>query len=157
MMDMEQKETALPRLPRKAKAFLAALRDGGNVYRACVCAGVARGAMYRLREADPVFASAWQEALEEAADRLEEEARRRAVEGLARKWFNSKGEPLIDPETGEQYFEREYSDGLLMQLLKAARPRKYRDNVGIEQSAGAVLKIVEVIVDACDMQAQAKP
>ena len=35
--------------------------------------------------------------------------------------------PIIDPETGEQYVEHEYSDNLLMFMLKARRPDKFKD------------------------------
>lgn len=57
---------------------------------------------------------------------LELEARRRACEGVERKKFH-QGEPVIDPVTGKHYVEREYSDILLICLLKAHRPKKYRE------------------------------
>jgi len=46
---------------------------------AIAVAGTSRTRVYELRKADPAFASAWQEAEEIATDRLDDEARRRAI------------------------------------------------------------------------------
>src|SRR5581483_3391490 len=67
------------------KSFLEALKATGNVSEACRRAGgFSRMHAYRLRDADPEFAAAWAEAEETATDSLELEARRRALEGVAR-------------------------------------------------------------------------
>ena len=58
-------------------------------------------------------------AREGAADTLEAEARRRAIEGVEEPVFH-KGE-----QVGTL---RKYSDVLLIFLLKGARPERYRDN-----------------------------
>jgi hypothetical protein len=87
--------------------FLDALRDTGAVRYACEAAGVGRSTVYRERQRDETFAVAWSEALDDACDELEAEARRRAREG---------------------------SDGLLMFLLKAHRPALYRDAQRVEHS-----------------------
>ena len=42
--------------------------------------------------------------------------------------FSPKGEPIIDPRTGEQYYEHVHSDLLAIFMLKAAKPGKYRDD-----------------------------
>jgi hypothetical protein len=89
---------------------LAALRETGAVRYACQAAAVGRSTAYRHRQADEGFALAWADALEDACDELEAEARRRAKEG---------------------------SDQLLMFLLKAHRPAVYRDSHRVEHS-GAV-------------------
>jgi hypothetical protein len=119
----------LPRARKRrwVKAFLAALAETGIVTRACKVARVGRMTVYRNRQENPEFAAAWQEAQEVAADNLEAEARRRAVEGTRRYKFTPRGEPVMDPRTGEQYYEHEYSDKLLIQLLKAKRPEEYRE------------------------------
>jgi hypothetical protein len=58
------------------------------------------------------------EATDEACDVLEAEAWRRAVDGVDRPIF----------QRGEQVgVERVYSDNLMVQLLKAHRPEKYRE------------------------------
>ena len=92
--------------------FLEALRQTGNVSLAAKRAGIERKTAYRHRARSKRFAEEWDEALEEAVDLLEEEARRRAIEGV------------VGPGG-----ERRYSDTLLIFLLKAHRPKKYRDNV----------------------------
>lgn len=89
--------------------------------------GIGRTTAYDWRADDEDFAKAWDEALEDALDKLELEARRRAHDGLIKKKFTPKGRPVIDPATGEQYYEREYSDTLLIFLLKGGRPEKYRE------------------------------
>lgn len=108
--------------------FLAALADTGVVREAAAAARIDVSTAYAHRDKDEQFAADWQAALDQAADLLEKEAWRRAAEGLRRKKFTKDGDPVIDPETGEQYFEREYSDTLLIFLLKGMRPQKYREN-----------------------------
>ena len=143
--------TSLQSRQRK-KSFLAAFAEVGNITRAAEIAGITRQAVYEWKEADPVFLAAMADAELEAAERLETEARRRAVEGLIRKKFGAKGEPLIDEETGAQYFEREYSDTLLIFLMKGANPGKYRENRGTEvnidnrtqvQADNVILQIIQ--------------
>lgn len=65
------------------------------------------------------------EAQEEATDGLEAEARRRAVTGTLKPIFY-KGEEVAQV--------REYSDTLLVVLLKGNRPDKFRENASIEHS-----------------------
>ena len=91
-----------------------------------------RPTVYFWKESDEEFAAAMATAAEQAADRLEQEARRRAVEGLRRVKFGKGGEPLIDPETLKPYTELEFSDTLLIFLLKGIRPEKYRERVSQE-------------------------
>lgn len=113
--------------PKWMPAFLTALSQTGNVTSSCEKAGITRTHAYDVRQVDPEFAAAWQNALEIATDALEQEARRRAHEGLKRYRFTKSGQPILDPETGQPYFEHEYSDTLLIFLLKAHRPEKYRE------------------------------
>lgn len=114
------------------KAFLSALAETGIWQKAVDAAGIARDTPRKLAIDHPDFAAEVAEANEKACDLLEAEARRRAYEGLLRKKFSSKGEPLIDPETGEQYVEREYSDRLIELILRAKKPNEYRDHSTIE-------------------------
>jgi hypothetical protein len=134
------------RTPEKEKRFLNSLRKYGNVSKAARAAGVGRRTAYEWREEDKAFAAAWDGALEEATDALELEARRRAHEGVERvKVFHGqiimvpkldrKGNPIVDQRTGEPVMvpltEHEYSDTLLIFLLKAHRPEKFRDRVDV--------------------------
>ena len=120
-----------PKKPRWRGAFLAALAQTGNVTAAARAAHVDRTTAYDLRAADPEFAALWRAALDEAADLLEQEARRRAHDGLVRYKFDRKGQPLLHPTTGQPYCELEYSDTLLIFLLKGARPEKYRERADL--------------------------
>ena len=107
----------------KKKKFLACLKSTGNISEAARFAKVNRLTPYNWREADPAFAKAWEEALDEYADRLEKEADRRAVEG----WL----EPVFY-EGEECGHKRKFSDTLLIFRLKALRPEKYRERVETE-------------------------
>lgn len=105
--------------------FIAALARLGNVTAACDKAKISRSQVYRVRDEDAEFAAAWDEALEEATERLEAEARRRAEKGTLEPIFH-KGEKVGSV--------RRYSDTLMIFLLKAHRPDKYRDNHRIEHT-----------------------
>jgi hypothetical protein len=107
---------------------------------------VPRQTFYDRRDSDPAFALAVRLALADGCDLMEGEARRRAVEGLVRKKFTKGGDPIMDPATGEQYVEREYSDTLLIFLLKAHAPEKFRDNVKHEHTGpdGGPIQFIEV-------------
>lgn len=85
--------------------FLLALARGCSVTQACKLAGVSRQHAYRCRARSERFAAQWQDAWESGTDALEDEATRRALAG---------------------------SDVLLMFLLKARRPEKFRDHVRVE-------------------------
>lgn len=128
MMDKPKKKRGKPYVADHSwkPRFLGLLRDTANVTLSAQGAGVARAWVYAERQRDESFAAEWNSALDEATDALEYEARRRAIKGLTRKKFTRSGDPIIDPETGEQYFEYEYSDTLLICLLNAHRPEKYR-------------------------------
>jgi len=116
----------------KKPAFLAAYRELGNITRAAKVVGVERTRHYDWLRDDQEYAAAFKLADEEAVENLEAEARRRAVEGLKRKKFDGRGNPVLDPETGQQYEEHEYSDTLLIFLLKGAKPDKYRENRAVQ-------------------------
>ena len=114
-------------------AFLAALGLNGNVSEAARLAGITRPHAYHVRGERPDFAADWDTALDIAADVLEREAWRRAVEGGRQYKFHPKtGAPLRHPDTGEPYFEMVYSDALLTLLLKAHRREKFGDQSRID-------------------------
>lgn len=69
---------------------------------------------------------------------LEDEALRRARDGMIRFQFSKDGKPLMHPVTGKPYFELEYSDTLLLALLRGRIPERYgSDKLKVEHS-GAV-------------------
>lgn len=84
--------------------FLESLSDKPIVSVACERATVSRSRAYDERKADPAFKAAWDEALESSLEALEDEARRRALS---------------------------ISDTLLIFLLKAHAPDKYRDKLDL--------------------------
>lgn len=81
------------------------------------------------RRADEDFAVAWADVEEATTERMEHEAYRRTVDGIERDVFYQGA--VVGAE-------REYSDNLLMFLLKARRPERYRDNVKVELPAPSV-------------------
>jgi hypothetical protein len=141
----------------KQNAFLKAyVVTGANVAAAARAAHVGRRTVYDW-QADEAFAAALKEAHEEAVERLEEEATRRAHEGVhepviyqGRLCFaerrNASGEVVcrnhVDRETGEvtkvpimdPLYIRKPSDNLMMFLLKRHRPDQYRDNAKVEHT-----------------------
>lgn len=116
---------ARQRQQQKKAVFLAAYAEIGTITHAAMRAQVDRTTIYRWRDSDPVFAAALDEADLVAAERLEQEARRRAVEGVEKPVWH-KGQMVGSV--------REYSDTLLIFLLKGALPDKYRERVSSEIS-----------------------
>lgn len=111
--------------PKRRAAFLVALEEHATVLHACKAIGVSRNCVYQLRQRDEEFALAWADVEERVVERMEREALRRGVEGVERDVYY-KGEVV-----GQ---ERQFSDTLLIFMLKAARPEKYRENVKVEHS-----------------------
>lgn len=118
-------------------AFIEHLALTGLEREARTHAGVSVAKYRKALDDDPDFAEQVQEAKERAVDLLEVEARRRAVDGVTRHVYY-KGEVV-----GEQ---TEYSDSLLMFLLKANRPDKFGDKTTIKGSKAEPLKIEVVDV-----------
>jgi len=113
--------------PKKAAAFLESLRAGLSVSHAARVSGFARTTFYEHRAADPAFAAAWDDACEEGADRLEDEAVRRAVEGVrSERTIVARGDVIGTDVTID------YSDTLLIFLLKGRRPDKYAERRKVE-------------------------
>lgn len=126
---------------RRRAQFVEILGQTCNVTLACRQVGVARITAYERRQKDEDFAEAWDNAVEEAVDLLEAEARRRAYHGTQKPVFHK----------GKQCGAiQEYSDGLLMFLLKSHRPHKYRDRYEFTGADGGPIEVREirrVIVD----------
>ena len=113
--------------------FLEALANTGSVTAAVALANTSRTRVYELRKADPAFASSWQEAEEIATDRLEDEARRRAVEGIAEPLVSAG--KLVRDDDGKPILVRRYSDHLLLALMKARRPPRRERSVRFQLPA----------------------
>lgn len=100
--------------------FLEALSQGYTVAYAAQVSGRTKGRWYQIRSEDEEFKQIWDEAVEIGTEYIEDEARRRAVDGVTKPVFY-QGEVCGHVQ--------EYSDTLLVQLLKARRPEKYRENI----------------------------
>ncbi len=97
---------------------------------------MARSGAYALRERDPEFAKAWDEAIDEGVEEVEAEAHRRAVEGVD-KPITYQGQITAT--------YRDFSDTLRIFLLKAHRPEKYRkrSEVKVEGGDGLAARLAE--------------
>ena len=106
--------------PARQQQFVKALSKTGSVTKAAALAGTSRTRVYELRNRDPAFAAAWEDAEEAAVDRLEDEARRRALEGVPEPLVSAG--KLVRDYDGQPVIIRRYSDNLLLALIKARRP-----------------------------------
>lgn len=88
----------------KKATFLAQLKMGSSVKTAALAAGIHRRTFYDWRDQDSEFRAAWDDAIKESVEILEDEVRRRA----------------LDPNDKQSYI-------LLMFLLKKHDP-SYREN-----------------------------
>jgi hypothetical protein len=93
------------RTPAIRAKFLELLGESGNVAATCAALELHRPVIYAWRHADADFAAAWDAALQLGGEALEDEARRRAMSG---------------------------SDILLMFLLRAIKPERYRERSTID-------------------------
>lgn len=106
--------------PQRQVDFIAALADTGCVERAARLVSMTVGSCYRLRRspgAEP-FARAWDAAMAQAARRLVDLAFDRAVNGSA--------EPVFDKDGHRIGRRMRYNDRLLMFLLRAYMPERFR-------------------------------
>ena len=99
----------------------------------CKAAGVDNTTVYVWREHDDVFVMREQQLRAELADRLEQEAIRRAYTGWDRPIYQ-RGE-LVG-------YERQYDGSLLKMLLAAYKPSVFRENINV---SGQVEQIVRQV------------
>lgn len=109
---------------RSQDRFLEAFATCANVLRASRWAKVNRTAHYFWLDTDPTYSARFKAAERRAARTLEDEAVRRAHEGLRRPVLY-QGKPVRI--NGEILYEHEYSDSLLIQLLKAYNRERFGD------------------------------
>ena len=119
------------RLTRECQErFLKALAETGIVSAAVEIAGTSRTRVYELRKRNPGFAAGWEDAEERAADALEDEAWRRAVDGVQEPLVS--GGRVVRDDDGQPIAIRRYSDALMIALLKARRPERFKDRAVVE-------------------------
>lgn len=122
---MATAHNTIPHTPETRERFLAALARLGRVDLAAEETGIDRSVTYDWRKADPAFAAKWEVARQLGAEKLEDEAYRRGHDGVDKPVFQGGG------QVGTV---REYSDTLLIFLLKGAMPHKYKDRVQNEHT-----------------------
>ncbi len=118
----------LTRARPKIDVFLDKLRNSGNVRASCKAASIPRSTVYDWRDKWVTFAGEWDDAIDDACDILEGVAWKRAVES---------------------------SDRLLMFLLKAHRPDKFKERTSTEvtgKDGGAITVGVTHIDDAIEQE-----
>jgi hypothetical protein len=120
---------------QRKQTFLDELARRGIVTDAAIAAGVDRKTPYLWHAKDEQFAAAWVDALEQATDAMEAEAFRRAVEGIDKPVFQG------GRKVGSI---REYSDTLLVHMLKANRPSKYRERFELTGANGGPIQHADV-------------
>ena len=128
------KKTTKKEALSKDDVFLLALAEGGNISRAAKRAKLSRTQLYNKRKADANFARVWDEAEALGVSALEDEARRRAYEGVLEPVFH-KGVKVGTV--------RKFSDTLLIVLLKAHLPEKYRENIKMDVSGDLNISALE--------------
>ena len=104
---------------KKQDAFLEALATGVSIRTAAKLAGAGCSTVFEWRKVDPEFAEDWECAYAAGTAELEAEAHRRAVDGV-----NEKPVVVNGKIVGHT---KEYSDLLLIFLLKARDPETYCD------------------------------
>lgn len=124
---MPSKKTAA-----RTRAVLEALEAGATYAEAAKSGGISYQTLRQWRAKDQRFDQACMLSIEAGTDLIEAEARRRAVDGVAKPVGFHQGR-----HTG--LFVRDYSDQLLVLLLKARRPELYRDSQTKQISADSQL------------------
>jgi hypothetical protein len=126
---------------RKQERFLKAYRESGNIKASCKVAGINRQTFYNWRDHDTDFQAQLPDAKEDACDTLEFAAYEQAVKGIevvtyeeiidldkdGKIKLDQLGEPVM--RRSKRTVERKFSNSLLIRLLMANRPEKYKDKV----------------------------
>ncbi len=116
--------------PAEFKRFLRCLAEYPSILDATKRAKISRTAMYKERDRNPEFAAAWDVARRQGNDVLEQVAVQRATVGVP--------EPIIYQgkiqkyKNGKTVYVPRLSDILLIFLMKASDPARYRDVSTVE-------------------------
>ncbi len=125
------------RIPLIKKLFLEAYAKTGNLAAAArLTPKMDRRFHYQWLKHDEAYAAAFAAAEEQAIEMLEEEARRRAHDGVTEDVY------YLGKVVGHV---QKYSDTLLIFLLKAARPEIYRDRYELSGPKGGPVPVKGVL------------
>lgn len=148
---------------RKQERFLAAYSEIGIIKAACRVAKINRSTYYNWRDNDAEFAALLPDAAIEADETLEYAAYEQSVLGMEEPLVSAgmpvyeqipvlddDGEQKIDDrgkpiyKRGNMLVVRKYSPQLLITLLKARMPQKYKDKIEHSGPGGGPIKIDRV-------------
>lgn len=135
--------------PETRQKFLQALRDAHSPRRAAEIAGIGLSTAKLWKADDEEFAKQWEAAYDEGTDIIEDEVRRRAVEGY--KEVTETETTGAKGSSSSRSVVHKYSDTLANLILQGRRPDKYRkSSVELTGPGGGPIKAtVEVeFVDA---------
>lgn len=125
------------RSPEKEEAALAVIRAGYSMAKAATAIGVSRETLQNWRDDDKSdFARRFKDAQQHGADIIEDEAVRRAVEGVDKAVFH-QGEVVGH--------HKEFSDGLMTLMLRGLRPERY--NTERHEHAGPGQQPIQHVVE----------
>jgi hypothetical protein len=128
--DLKPKPVSLVPSPQQAEdiehrrqiRYLTALSEEGTIGAGLKKAAITRSRLFEWREHIPNWDIREQQARDDFADRVEAEAVRRGVEGVETPVYQAG--KLIGYKT-------EYSDPLLILVLRAVRPDRYREKLDV--------------------------
>lgn len=115
--------------------FLQLIATGYTKTGACVVLKISAGCITMAREQDEDFDRAWLQAQEEQADLIEQTALERALNGIEKpQWFQGErvGEDTV------------YDNNLLITMLKAAKPEKYKDRKEVTGAGGGAIELTMI-------------
>lgn len=123
--------------PKQPK-FVFTFADTVSITVAAKAAGISPKLHYQWLKSDVVYRNAWEMVQDQAAQTLEDEAVRRAVEGVKRVRTH-QGRPIkIGRKT---LYDTEYDSQLMTLLLKRYRPALYRERT--ETQVTGSLEIID--------------
>jgi len=139
-MNGKQKSTTKKPSKRKQANFLAKYALSGNITRAAEDSGIDRGSHYLWMEDDEDYQEAFGKLNLHVCGMLEDEAIRRAVEGIDKcVGYDGDDEPIITTQ---------YSDTLLIFLLKGFMGNKYKDRTEVSGPNNGPLQYQ--VVEKCE-------
>lgn len=109
--------------PLVITGFLAAVAECGRPTQVCRDLRIHYPTIHALKRDDPDFKIAFDQAMAQAYDGFEDEARRRAFEGYLKPVYQQ------GMRVGEV---REFSDALAMMMLKAGKPEAYNPKTELQ-------------------------
>lgn len=119
------------RIVKKHKAFIAAFKETASIKVAAKLVNIHRSVHYDWIRDVPGYKALFDASVDEAAQTIEDEITRRAVEGVVEAVYY-EGKVIGG--------KRVYSDALAMFLLRGLRPQKYRHSMEISGPAGGAIE-----------------